>query len=66
MNTNFPLKVVCPKCQAAVSAKCTDRDQPLDPQGFAALKGGHSWVDWFHFERIEKAKEAGFNAEETA
>jgi hypothetical protein len=55
MNTNFPLKVVCPKCRAAVSAKCTEKK--LD---------GSSWVNYFHFERIEKAKAEGFDAEKSA
>lgn len=55
MNTNFPLQVVCPKCHAAVSAKCLEKK--LD---------GHSWVSYFHFERIEKAKAEGFDAEEKA
>jgi len=64
MNTNFPMKVVCPKCHAAVSARCTQHDQPLDPKGFTALKSTHSWIDWFHFERIEKAKSEGFDAKE--
>jgi hypothetical protein len=50
-----PLKVICPKCSAAVSAKCTEKK--LD---------GSNWVNYFHFERIEKAKAEGFDAEKSA
>ena len=52
MNTNFPLLVVCPKCKAAVSAKCLEQK-----------RDGSSWVPYFHFERIDLAKRKGFNAE---
>jgi hypothetical protein len=65
MNTNFPLKVVCPTCRAAIGAKCLHSEVPLDPFGFSAHNHNVRWVDWFHFERIEKAKAEGFNAEET-
>lgn len=52
MNTNFPTQVVCPKCQAAIGGKCLEKK-----------RDGSSWISWFHFERIEKAKAEGFNAE---
>lgn len=66
MDTNFPIKVVCPECQAAVSAKCTEMQKPLDPSGYKAAYSGERFVDWFHFARIEKANEEGIYGKETA
>ena len=50
--TDFPLKVVCPDCHAAITAKCTQRK--LD---------GFEFVNWFHFSRIQKARDLGFGGE---
>ncbi len=48
MDSNFPLKVICPVCFAAVGAKCTEKA--------FSLGSSTRFVDWFHFERIDKAK----------
>jgi hypothetical protein len=60
MDTNFPLKVVCPECCAAITAKCHVSTKPRDPHGYAPLVDDWRTVDWFHFARIEKAEEMGF------
>jgi hypothetical protein len=52
--SNFPLKVVCPECCAAITAKCTH----CPPHVVKWI--GEKFVDWFHFARIEKAKEEGY------
>lgn len=44
-----PIEVVCPKCHAAVGGKCLERG----PGGV-----GWKWVDSFHHERVDKAKES--------
>lgn len=49
MDSNFPLKVACPACFAAIGAKCTE---PHWSRG-----SSRRFVDWFHFERTGKAKE---------
>lgn len=41
-----PIDVVCPKCHAAIGAKCTEKK--LD---------GSKFVEYVHFARIDKAKE---------
>lgn len=44
-----PIEVVCPKCNAGVGGKCLDRG----PGGI-----GQKWVETFHSERLDKAKES--------
>jgi hypothetical protein len=56
-DTNFPLKVVCPECRAAIYAKCQEKH--------FSLGGSTRNVDWFHFARIEKAKAEGFDITST-
>jgi len=58
--SDFPLKVVCPECNAAVTAKCHEFTKPLTPDGYRPFITGFRFVDWFHFARIEKAKEEGY------
>lgn len=41
------MSVVCPKCNAAIGAKCLERD-----------KNGSHWIETFHQMRFEKANEA--------
>jgi hypothetical protein len=50
IDSNFPLMVVCPECYAAIGAKCTERSEHI------AWFYGEKFVDWFHFQRIYKAK----------
>ena len=53
--SDFPLMVVCPECCAAINAKCTH----CPPHVVKWI--GEKFVDWFHFARIEKAKEEGYS-----
>lgn len=39
-----PLTVSCPKCKAAISARCTE-----------SVRDGNKFVSFFHEERIQKA-----------
>jgi len=43
-----PIEVVCPKCCAAIGAKCLERGPG---------NVGWKWVEYFHPERVDKAKE---------
>jgi hypothetical protein len=50
--TDFPLMVICPDCCASVTAKCTQKKMD-----------GFEFVQWFHFSRIQKAREMGYGDE---
>lgn len=52
-SSDFPLKVPCPKCNAAVGAKCSETK--------FSLGSSTRPVDWFHFSRIDRATLNGFN-----
>ena len=51
--SNFPLKVICPECRAAIGAKCTESK--------FSLGGTKTPVDWFHFARTDNATLNGLN-----
>ena len=61
IDTNFPLKVVCPDCNAAITVRCKERIKPRNPDGTNPFAPYERFVDWFHFSRIEKAKLLGFD-----
>jgi hypothetical protein len=52
-DSNYPLKVPCPDCNAAIGAKCTEAK--------FALGSTRTNVDWFHFSRIDRAILNGMN-----
>ena len=53
INTNFPLKVICPHCKAAIGAKCRIEKYSLGSTG--------EQVRWFHFARTDNAILNGFD-----
>jgi hypothetical protein len=55
--TDFPLKVVCPECHSAIGNRCSYNSRPLDKNGFIATHNETIYVAWFHFSRVELAKE---------
>jgi len=54
IESDFPKKVVCPDCRAAIGAKCTEP--------FFSIGSSTRFVDWFHFSRIEKATGEGYKS----
>ena len=61
-DTDFPINVVCPECCAAVTAKCHHNKLPLLFNGNRQMKDETIFVNWFHFSRVELAKEKGFDS----
>lgn len=53
IDSNFPLKVICPECRVAIGARCTESK--------FSLGSAKQSVDWFHFARIDNATLNGLN-----